>query len=154
MKWMTNGTKSRKFFKTFLMCCMLGKYDASYPYLFCCSYETVETDFPICEIFIFILNLRSSNNETYQTLQISFLNYFLIIIVKLWDLCIIIIIVVINFSFFFSLSAQCQMIEKEIARMKHPCKCKDSLLTATYNSFVCLMNCAMSTIEFYKLCAR
>ena len=37
------------------MCCMLGKYDASYPYLFCCSYETVETDFPICEIFIFIL---------------------------------------------------------------------------------------------------
>ena len=55
---------------------MLGKYDASYPYFFCCSYKTVETNFPICEIFIFILNLRSSNNETYQTLHISFLNYF------------------------------------------------------------------------------
>ena len=92
---------------------MLGKYDASYPFFFCCSYETVETNFPICEIFIFILNLRSSNNETYQTLQISFLNYFLTIIVKLWDLCIIIIIVVINFSIFFHFPPNAKWLKKK-----------------------------------------
>ena len=75
MKWMIDGAESGKIFKTLLICCVLGKYDASYSCLFCCSYETVETDFPICEIFISVLNLRNSKNETYQTLHMSFLNY-------------------------------------------------------------------------------
>ena len=75
MKWMIDGAESGKIFKTLLICCVLGKYDASYSVLFCCSYETVETDFPICEIFISVLNLRNSKNETYQTLHMSFLNY-------------------------------------------------------------------------------
>ena len=91
MKWMIDGAESGKIFKTLLICCVLGKYDASYSCLFCCSYETFETDFPICEIFISNLNLRNYNNETYQTLQISFLNYLFINKAKLWDLCIIII---------------------------------------------------------------
>ena len=92
MKWMIDGAESGKIFKTLLICCVLGKYDASYSCLFCCSYETFETDFPIREIFISNLNLRNYNNETYQTLQISFLNYLFINKAKLWDLCIIIII--------------------------------------------------------------
>ena len=75
MKWMIDGAESSKIFKTLLICCVLGKYDASYSALFCCNYETVETDFPICEIIISILNLRNSKNETYQTLHMSFLNY-------------------------------------------------------------------------------
>ena len=75
MKWMIDGAESGKIFKTLLICCVLGKYDASYSVLFCRSFETVETDFPICEIFISILNLRNSNNETYQTLHISFPKY-------------------------------------------------------------------------------
>ena len=90
MRWMIDGAESGKIFKTLLICCVLGKYDASYSCLFCCSYETFETDFPICEIFISNLNLRNYNNETYQTLQISFLNYLFINKAKLRDLCIII----------------------------------------------------------------
>lgn len=65
MKWMIDGAESGKIFKTLLICCVLGKYDASYSCLFCSSYETFETDFPIREIFISNLNLRNYNNETY-----------------------------------------------------------------------------------------
>ena len=72
MKWMINGTESGKIFKTLCLCCLLGKYDAGYSCLFCCSNETVETNFPICEMFISILNQLNSYNETYQTLHMSF----------------------------------------------------------------------------------
>ena len=92
MDWMKNTTESGKIFKTLQICYVLGKYDASYSCLFCCSYETVETDFPICEVIISILNPRNSKNEIYQNLRIPFLNYLLIIKAKLRDLCIIIII--------------------------------------------------------------
>ena len=95
---MINGAEFGKIFKTLLICSVLGKYDTSYSPLFCCSYETVETDFPIYEIFISILNLRNSDNKRYQTLHMSFLNYLLIIKAKVWDLCIIIIIIIISFS--------------------------------------------------------
>ena len=77
MKWMIKRTESDKIFKTLLISCVLGKYDASYSCLFCCSYETVETDFSVCKVFISILNLRNSNNEMYQTLRVSFLDYLL-----------------------------------------------------------------------------
>ena len=98
---MINGAEFGKIFKTLLICSVQGKYDTSYSPLFCCSYETVETvetDFPIYEIFISILNLRNSDNKRYQTLHMSFLNYLLIIKTKVWDLCIIIIIIIISFS--------------------------------------------------------
>ena len=35
MKWMIDGAESGKIFKTLLICCVLGKYDASYSVLFC-----------------------------------------------------------------------------------------------------------------------
>ena len=137
MKWMIDGAESGKIFKTLLICCVLGKYDASYSCLFCCSYETFETDFPICEIFISNLNLRNYNNETYQTLQISFLNYLLINKAKLWDLCIIIII---SFSIII------------INRLPYNAKWLNCVMSTTRSGKVCkffLISCAPGKYHSY-----
>ena len=58
-------------FKNPVICCMLGEYDPSYSCLFCSSYETVEIDSPFVKYLIRCLNLRNSNNETSQTLNMS-----------------------------------------------------------------------------------
>ena len=105
MKWMINGNESVKIFKTLLISCVLGKYDVCYSFfqLFCGSYEIVELDFPFVNNSVWFLNLRNSNNETYQTLHTGFLNYLLIAKGRVRDLCIIIIIIIIiSFSIFFT----------------------------------------------------
>ena len=48
---MVNGNESVKISKTLLTCCVPGKYDASYSYLFLGSYDTVEINFPIVNIY-------------------------------------------------------------------------------------------------------
>ena len=75
----------------------MGKYEASYSCLFCCSYDTVEIDLQFVKYWFGFLNQRNFNDEIYQTLQMSFLNYLLIIKAKLGDLCIITIIIIIIF---------------------------------------------------------
>ena len=99
---MVNGNESVKISKTLLTCCVLGKYDASYSYLFLGSYDTVEINFPIVKYLFRFLLLRNSNNETNGTLHMSFLTYWSIIKAKLGDLCIIDIIIIIGFSIFFT----------------------------------------------------
>ena len=51
-----------------------------------------------CNLWNIDLDFWNFNDEIYQTLQMSFLNYLLIIKAKVWDLCIIIIIIIISFS--------------------------------------------------------
>ena len=102
MKWMINGTDSGKIFKALSIHCVLGKYEASYSCLFCCSYYTVEIDLQFVKYWFGFLNQRNFNDERYQTLQMSFLNYLLIIKAKLGDLCIITIIIIIIFYIFFA----------------------------------------------------
>ena len=58
-------------FKNPVICCMLGEYDPSYSCLFCSSHETVEMDFLFVKYLFRYLNLRNSNNETYQTVNLS-----------------------------------------------------------------------------------
>ena len=99
---MVNGNESVKISKTLLTCCVLGKYDASYSYLFLGSYDTVEINFPIVKYLFRFLLLRNSNNETNGTLHISFLNYLFTIEGKLGDLFIVKIIVIISVSIFFT----------------------------------------------------
>ena len=70
MKWMIDGAESGKIFKTLLICCVLGKYDASYSCLFCCSYETFETDFPTIQIGFpkpFRFHIVQSNQRSNST---------------------------------------------------------------------------------------
>ena len=99
---MVNCNESVKISKTLLTCCVLGKYDASYSYLFLGSYDTVEINFPIMKYLFRFLLLRNSNNETNGTLHMSFLNYLFTIEAKLGDLCMIKIIIIISFSIFFT----------------------------------------------------
>ena len=102
VKWMVNGNESAKISKTLLRCCVMGKNDASYSYLFLGSYDTVEINFPIVKYLFRFLLLRNSNNETNGTLHMSFLNYLFNIEAKLGDLCMIKIIIIISFSIFFT----------------------------------------------------
>ena len=113
VKWMVNGNESAKISKTLLKCCVMGKYDVSYSYLFLGSYDTVEINFPIVKYLFRFLLLRNSNNETNGTLHMSFINYLFTIEAKLGDLCMIKIIIIISFSIFFK---QFQIIEKIITR--------------------------------------
>ena len=84
MKWVINGTQCDKMFKTPVICCVL---------------TPSKLTFLLWNIYLGFFNIRNSNNETYQTLHMSFLNYLLIIKAKLGDLCIIIILI--SFSIFF-----------------------------------------------------
>ena len=93
MKWMVNGNKSGKIFNTLLICCVLGKYNPSYSYLFCGSNDIVEMNFQFVKYLFQFLLLLNFGKETYHTQHMSFLNYLLIIRAKLGDLCIIIIVI-------------------------------------------------------------
>ena len=93
-----NGTEPIKIFKTLLISCVLGKYDVCNS---CFSYSAV-TNFPFLNNSFLFLNLRNSNNETYQTLHTGFLDYLLIAKGRVRDLCIIIIIIIISFSIIFT----------------------------------------------------
>ena len=149
MKWMIDGAESGKIFKTLLICCVLGKYDASYSCLFCCSYETFETDFPICEIFISNLNLRNYNNETSQTLQISFLNYLFINKAKFWDLRIIIII---SFSILIAFRIILILYLYNINRLPYNAKWLNCVMSTTRSGKVCklfLIRCAPGEYHSY-----
>ena len=55
-----------------------------------------------CNLWNIDLDFWNFNDEIYQTLQMSFLNYLLIIKAKLGDLCIITIIIIIIFYIFFA----------------------------------------------------
>ena len=93
MKWMVNGNETGKIFKTFLICCVLGKYNPSYSYLFCGSDDIVEMNFQFVKYLFQFLLLLNFDRETYHTQHMSFLNYLLIIRAKLGDPSIIIIVI-------------------------------------------------------------
>ena len=94
---MVNGNESGKIFNTLLICCVLGKYNPSYSYLFCGSNDIVEMNFQFVKYLFQFLLLLNFGKETYHTQHMSFLNYLLIIKAKLEDLCIIAIIIIIIF---------------------------------------------------------
>ena len=90
---MINGNETGKIFNTFLICCVLGKYNPSYSYLFCGSDDIVEMNFQFVKYLFQFLLLLNFDRETYHTQHMSFLNYLLIIRAKLGDPSIIIIVI-------------------------------------------------------------
>ena len=107
--------------KTPVMCCVLGKCDPFYSCLFCASSEAVELDYPFVKYLFWFLILQNSNNEIYQNLHMSFLNYLLIIKAKRGDLCTVIIIIIISFSISFTFRTMPNDWKKMI-RMTHSCE--------------------------------
>ena len=68
---MINGTDSGKIFKALSIHCVMGKYEASYSCLFCCSYDTVEIDLQFVKYWFGFLNQRNFNDAIYHMQYIS-----------------------------------------------------------------------------------